>query len=259
MLTDNKAIILFTNHPQVEISRKRITENRSQAKNVLQAFLSNTFEVLADLRNSLEYDLIIATDKRSIESSYFEKFTSRPAQPIQFQLVEQKGCNFDERIKNSLQKTFEKGYSKIVIIGNDCPDLTPAIITKAFQSLEKEDIVIGPADDGGFYLLGLNRYHPDLFLNIQWCTNKVFPQVYENALSVSHKIALISSLADVDSKKQLMEWINRSQSATKRFLLYIIHLVLISNYLPASFYIPFVRKNHHRKRLWQKSPPVGLA
>lgn len=255
MTTNKKAIILFSNHPHIEVARKRISGNISYDENVLRAFLNNTFEVLSELKSHLDYHLIVATDKQSIESEYFQKLAARFSNPIEFQLLEQNGHSFDERIKNSLQRTFEREYSKVVIIGNDCPDLTTGIIDQAFQDLEEQDIVIGPSNDGGFYLLGLNCYHPDLFSNIQWYSEKVFSQLYENALAVSNKIGLVSPLSDIDSKDELIKWFTNSGSIHRRFLFYVIYLALFADYFPLSFDTPFAIKNHHMKRLWQKSPP----
>ncbi|MFZ9047021.1 MAG: TIGR04282 family arsenosugar biosynthesis glycosyltransferase, partial [Cyclobacteriaceae bacterium] len=75
----------------------------------------------------------------------------------------QTGNTLGERIKNAFDHAFEKGYSRVTIIGSDCYDLKKKHLEEAFDQLEINDVVVGPAKDGGFYLLGLNGPFPALF------------------------------------------------------------------------------------------------
>ena len=115
----------------------------------------------------------------------------------------QTGDDLGDRMKNAFNCVFAKGYGKVIIIGSDCFELTPAIIDSAFDYLDESEIVIGPAKDGGYYLLGMSTPHPYLFDNIQWSTNRVFNETLgimrENNLSIS----LLPELNDIDEAKDI--------------------------------------------------------
>src|SRR5690606_21561086 len=81
--------------------------------------------------------------------------------------IQSKG-DLGNRMKKAFREVLGRGAPKAVIIGTDCPELTPGLLRKALQALEAKDLVIGPANDGGYYLLGMNRPHPKLFENIPW-------------------------------------------------------------------------------------------
>lgn len=109
----------------------------------------------------------------------------------------QTGENLGERMANAFQFVFPKS-KKAIIIGSDCAELDESIIQKAYEALDHNDVVIGPAKDGGYYLLGMNRYFPELFQDISWSTTQVFPEtvkrIEENGLSY----ALLDTLSDID-------------------------------------------------------------
>ncbi len=115
----------------------------------------------------------------------------------------QQGFDLGERMANAFRFSFANEYEKAVIIGTDCPELTTDIITDAFTALDKTDIVIGPAADGGYYLLGMKKQHPFLFQNIRWSTgevlNKTIGRCKENRLTYS----MLPVLHDVDVESDL--------------------------------------------------------
>ncbi len=115
----------------------------------------------------------------------------------------QQGNDLGERMKNALAVLFNKGYSKIVIIGTDCPELSREIISDAFKSLEEQDIVIGPAHDGGYYLLGMKQLHATLFENINWSTNTVLAETLVKCEALQMDYALLRTLRDIDRSEDL--------------------------------------------------------
>ena len=116
------------------------------------------------------------------------------------------------RMLAAFQEVFALGYRRAVIIGSDCHTLTPAHIYEAFIRLEACDVVIGPARDGGYYLLGLNRLIPSLFEGIDWSTSRVFDQTLQRVRRQHLTAHLLDTLSDVDEwedvpedwKKQIM-------------------------------------------------------
>ena len=91
-----------------------------------------------------------------------------------------------------------KSHDKVVIIGSDCASLTPKIVQEAFDALDKNDFVVGPTFDGGYYLLGMRNFQPSVFENVEWSTESVFPTTIEriNALDASYH--LTERLSDID-------------------------------------------------------------
>jgi len=92
-------------------------------------------------------------------------------------------------------------HSKVVIIGADCPSLTPAIINKAFQRLDQVDLVLGPSEDGGFYLLA-----EDLFLNRSWSHGSVFIETIDIAAHLHLDLYLLPELYDIDFESDWIRW-----------------------------------------------------
>lgn len=87
--------------------------------------------------------------------------------------AEQKGNNFGERLQNAFAEFFAKGFKRVIVIGNDCPQLTPADILQAADKLQEQRVVVGPDTSGGVYLLGLTQTsftHKYAFENIRWNT-----------------------------------------------------------------------------------------
>lgn len=86
----------------------------------------------------------------------------------------------------------------MVIIGSDCAELTPDLLNLAYQKLEKNDLIAGPSEDGGYYLLGMNAFYGDLFEGIQWSTSKVLSQTLQKAKELALDFELLPERNDVD-------------------------------------------------------------
>jgi len=100
-------------------------------------------------------------------------------------------------------ETTLKKYSKAIIIGSDCPEISPDIINEAFTQLDSHDVVIGPTYDGGYYLLGMNEMTPELFKNIAWSTETVFDQTIEIIKNAQLSHAVLEKLSDLDYLEDL--------------------------------------------------------
>ena len=118
----------------------------------------------------------------------------------------QSSGDLGSRIVHSLCGAFEDGVAHVVIIGTDCPGLNPELMKQAFHSLLSCDLVIGPAIDGGYYLIGLRQFIPKLFYGISWGTAEVLKQTIEIAKRLELSVAYLPSLADVDRPEDLSVW-----------------------------------------------------
>lgn len=110
----------------------------------------------------------------------------------------QQGATLGDRLKNAARRAFSEGASRLVIIGTDSPWLFPADILGAFQSLEEADLVLGPTEDGGYYLIGLSREMPGLFEGISWSSPSVLAETLARAEEVQARAHLLQRGYDLD-------------------------------------------------------------
>lgn len=115
----------------------------------------------------------------------------------------QAGNNLGDRMQNAFSFLFGKGYNKVCIIGSDCHELTTAIIETAFEKLTTTDVVIGPAVDGGYYLLGMKRNTKTLFEGIEWSTSKVFTSTIKKINERQLSCFTLPVLTDVDEANDI--------------------------------------------------------
>jgi rSAM/selenodomain-associated transferase 1 len=116
---------------------------------------------------------------------------------------QQSGVDLGGRMNQAFIHEFTAGFSKIVLIGTDCPDLHGEIIQAAFESLAIHDLVLGPAIDGGYYLIGLNALRPSLFQNITWSSAEVYSQTRAIARRENLSVFDLPTLRDIDEPADL--------------------------------------------------------
>jgi rSAM/selenodomain-associated transferase 1 len=105
-----------------------------------------------------------------------------------------------ERLQRAFAEGFSEGSCRIVTIGSDCPDMTSADVQDAWTALAEKDVVLGPATDGGYWLIGLRQPQPSLFEDMAWSTESVAQQTIERAQRLGLSTKVLRQLADVDSE-----------------------------------------------------------
>lgn len=134
---------------------------------------------------------------------YSKKRENHPAWENACQTIEvQKGKDLGERMFHALHDSFQKGFKKTILIGTDLWDLNPSDIQTAFEKLDNNDIVIGPALDGGYYLIGMNALQPKLFKGIMWGGDQVLKDTLKKCEGI--KTALLHQKNDIDLWEDLM-------------------------------------------------------
>ena len=113
-----------------------------------------------------------------------------------YQKHQQTGEHLGARMANAFKHGFKNNYQKIIIVGSDLYDLKTEHINQAFQDLETNDVVLGPAEDGGYYLLGMKQFHPKLFRNKNWGTDSVLKDTLKDLKEES--VFLLETLNDID-------------------------------------------------------------
>lgn len=131
-------------------------------------------------------------------------------------LVDQVGGDLGTRMHETVKTMFARGYRQTVIIGTDVPTLPLDHFKQALTSLEHHDLVLGPALDGGYYLMGIKKAVPELFSDIPWSTDQVLKLTQEKAIRLGLKAALIQPWHDVDTLADLESLIEACAAETKK-------------------------------------------
>lgn len=115
--------------------------------------------------------------------------------------IKQHGASLGERIINAMKDC--SSYPVQIVIGSDTPNITAQIVQQAITGLDTADVVIGPAHDGGYYLIGMKQLHEGLFEGISWSTEQVLEQTLDRARSAGLSAALLPVMRDIDTLEDL--------------------------------------------------------
>ncbi|MEQ9188526.1 MAG: TIGR04282 family arsenosugar biosynthesis glycosyltransferase [Cryomorphaceae bacterium] len=115
----------------------------------------------------------------------------------------QQGTDLGERMQNAFAEAFAQGKQRVIIIGSDCLELETYMIKEAFAVLENNDVVLGPAKDGGYYLLGMKKFLPTLFEDKEWSTPDLLMDTILDLKKMNAKYYLLKTLNDIDTAADL--------------------------------------------------------
>ncbi|KUG07544.1 TIGR04282 family arsenosugar biosynthesis glycosyltransferase [Solirubrum puertoriconensis] len=111
-----------------------------------------------------------------------------------------------QRMLHAFEQAFAAGAARVVIIGTDCPALSTSHLQQAFTELQTHEVVLGPAHDGGYYLLGMRKLYPELFSGITWSTDTVLRDTLRIAHNGQLQVAQLPTLRDVDTAADWQAW-----------------------------------------------------
>ena len=123
--------------------------------------------------------------------------------PASFRCAVQEGNTLGERMSHAFARALDGGARRVVIFGSDSPTLPPSLVPQAFQSLTECDLVLGPTEDGGYYLIGCRWFDPGLFANVEWGTHRVFDETHANAQRLGYRMAVLPPWFDLDEWKDV--------------------------------------------------------
>jgi len=196
-LEENKErlLLIFTRNPELGKCKTRLaaTIGDQAALDIYMILLRHTAEITKDLNCSKE----VHYTEEPATNDLWDKMT--------YSKHLQKGKDLGERMYNAFKSGFQKGYEKIIIIGSDIYDLNSETIEEAFTEMVNSDYVIGPAADGGYYLIGMKSLNNEIFLNKTWGTNNVLNETLNNLghkkvklLQIKNDIDVYEDLKDID-------------------------------------------------------------
>lgn len=197
MPESENALIVFAKVPEPNKVKTRLTTLVSPewAANLYEAFLMDAI----DLYRTFPVDVrLYFTD---MKEKVPEKFA-----PAGVALFTQKGRGLGNRMATAFAETFVQGYERAVIIGTDHPTLPVSFVEEAFRQIEDPySITIGPSEDGGYYLLGMNEFYPQLFRDMTYSHDQVFNETVSRAGQTSASLNVLPVWYDVDTPDTLQK------------------------------------------------------
>lgn len=190
------ALIVFAKAPIVGEVKTRLTTHLTpaEATQLYRAFLEDSMHQYVAL--PVDVRLYVAPPASELEGLDLPTGISQHAQ---------RGEDLGARMLRAFVEAFSLGYDRVAIIGTDHPTLPPAFIDEAFQSLaEPRSVVVGPAEDGGYYLLGMNDVFPQLFVGMRFSHENVFTETLQRAAESDAKITVLPVWYDVDDGEALI-------------------------------------------------------
>ena len=116
----------------------------------------------------------------------------------------QEGEDLGIRMKHAFLEGFNQGYQKIILIGSDLPNISQEIIQQGFEKLNKNNVVLGPAEDGGYYLIGLSEMNSSIFENKPWSQSTLFNVTLQELSEQNTSVTLLKTLNDIDTFDDLI-------------------------------------------------------
>jgi uncharacterized protein len=131
------------------------------------------------------------------------------AQPT-WRLTAQGSGDLGSRLNQAFRRAFDEGTQRVVVIGSDCPEVSVSDIQEAWTALSSHDVVLGPATDGGYWLIGLRTHCPELFADVPWSTNGVLRVTLERSRAAGLRTHLLRELTDVDTEADWRRFLSRT-------------------------------------------------
>jgi rSAM/selenodomain-associated transferase 1 len=193
----NKVLIIFVKYPEPGKVKTRLAEELGEKK-AAEVYSLMAETVIGEVIHSESYETAIFFDPPDKEDEIIKWIGDGSVV-----FFPQDGEALGERMSNAFGTAFSDGARKAVIIGTDCVDVTAETVEEAFDLLGETDVVIGPAKDGGYYLLGLNNHEPALFRDITWSTGLVLDQTVGRINEAGLSFTLLKTLNDIDTAGDL--------------------------------------------------------
>lgn len=184
-------LIIFTKNPVKGKVKTRLAKDLGDdnALKVYKLLLAHSYKVTSGLpvAKHVYYSKKIASDDQWSNGDFEKRL--------------QKGEDLGEKMKNAFTEGFEEGFKRIVLIGTDLYELETEDIQNAFAYLKKHDYVMGPASDGGYYLIGMNSLNSEIFKNKEWGASSVFRETLKNM--EGFRTRLLRTQNDIDELEDI--------------------------------------------------------
>lgn len=228
-MSKSTAILIFTQEASKEAARKMLTPSKNQGVNRL---------VFDKLNHFVERTASAAASK----AENLQVFHSN-------QLIKPNNNSFGKQLSAAIQVVFDRGFEKVICIGNDCPALDENRILAAAQKLQTVDTVVGPDNRGGAYLIGISSkdFNAEVFENLAWQSEKMLESFIEQY--TNEAVLMLETLSDIHNFQELQTY-----TTSRYFIAFLIRLVEQITVRIQSFYCFFV-ENRSIRSLSLRAPP----
>lgn len=193
-----RSLIVFTRYPEAGKTKTRL---------IPELGADGAADLSLELIGQVMRTVSSVSERESMDVSVLftgcDEDRARHLAPGPYTYREQVGADLGARMNAALAAAFDDGYDLAVIVGSDCPELSESIVFTAFQKLADADVVLGPAADGGYYLIGLRAPRPVLFEGVEWGSGSVFDSTVGIAGEHGLSVATLPMLRDVDRPEDL--------------------------------------------------------
>ena len=192
-MTDNDRLIIFVKNLELGKVKTRLAKSigEDQALSIYQKLLLYTKEIT----KSLNAEKAVYYSERVDNNDLWDNML--------FSKALQQGEELGEKMQNAFADAFAQGKQRVIIIGSDCLELETYMIKEAFAVLENNDVVLGPAKDGGYYLIGMTKFLPTLFEGKNWSTEDLLMDTILDLKKMKAKYYLLKTLNDIDTVEDL--------------------------------------------------------
>lgn len=149
--------------------------------------------------------------------------------PSEFHLAEQNGKNLGSRMSNAIRDIINLGYKKVIVTGSDIPLLKAENISRALEALGYSDVVIGPSTDGGYWLIGMKKFMPEVFDIEAWGKSNVLQTTIKKLLALGLRYELADSLQDIDTLEDAVEFMKLGCNKKSYVHKYLSKVLLYKN------------------------------
>jgi len=196
-----QALAVVAKAPQPGTVKTRLHSRLSadDATELYRCFLKDTLLLMDSVPQT---ERVISYTPRGAEPYFDDIHTGKNGSP---RLLLQRGESFGDRLYHAFDELFEEGFDSAVIMNADSPTLPRQFLMEAFEELAcpGDRVVLGPAEDGGYYLIGLRRAHRRLFERITWSSDLVLVETLERAREIDLNVSLLPMWYDVDDAATL--------------------------------------------------------
>ncbi len=189
-----QALIIFAKYPEPGNVKRRLADSiGTQKAFAVYCFLLENVLKQAQKNNA---DTFLFIDRKTaIPHPLFA--------PYGFDEYEQEGAHLGEKMANAFRLIFEQGYTQILLVGSDIYELNNALFEQAFAALQRVDVVLAPANDGGYYMIGMNRLYAELFRFKEWSHPAVFANTLSRIKQKNLSYVVLPERIDIDTEEDL--------------------------------------------------------
>jgi rSAM/selenodomain-associated transferase 1 len=202
---NSTALIIMAKEPKIGSTKTRLCPplKFKEAAKLYEVLLWDTIKMTTQIKG---IDIAIAVTPPEA-TEYFKGITSSETH-----LIPVTCAAIGECLSFALGQLLSMGYSRVMALNSDGPTLPPAYIQQAVERLGQNDLVLGPAEDGGYYLIGVKKKHDSLLTGISWSTSEVLSQTLVKANQLGLTVSLIPPWYDVDTAKDIQRLCNELET-----------------------------------------------